>query len=200
MPSIKPAFSSNISSCTSPNRPRVCELERAPANFVACSRRFWLPTCIDSIWVLIADSAAARLVSASAVWVESEFIRVLTSEIASLSAALVVFCEFMVAICCVKFSTSAFAPASSAAMPAEAESPCAWSALFLRLAMKKPRAKPMAKPVKRTTTDADMGLSWQEALTYSRRLYSSWAFQLESSVCQMWESRPFLMPSPKTTF
>jgi len=39
--------------------------------------------------------------------------------------------------------------------------------------MKKPRAKPMAKPVRRTTTDADIGLSWQEALTYSRRLYSS---------------------------
>ena len=151
------------SSCASPNFPRVCELESAPAIAFVCATS-------DSLWldmartcVRISDSASMRRRSASA---------------AS-------FCNFSIATFIASTSLASFDPAialsrsdlyksRSARADASSESD-APDEDVRRLATKNPRAIPIRSPmisVRMATSALDMGLSWQEAPTIARRLYS----------------------------
>ncbi|CAB4961833.1 unannotated protein [freshwater metagenome] len=159
----KPASSSISSSWASPNFPRFCEWESAPAIALVCatSDSLWLDIALT--WVRISDSASMRRRSAS----DASFCNFSIADfIASISVA-----SFEPAIALSRSdlykSRSARTDANSAA-----ETP---SFDVRRLAMKFPRARPIKSPitsVRMATTALDMGLSWQEALTMARRLYS----------------------------
>ena len=68
-PSRSPAFCNNSSNCASPNFPRVCELDKAPAIFFVSSKIDSDARRISKIVVLSFASASVRMRLASLDWV-----------------------------------------------------------------------------------------------------------------------------------
>ena len=158
-PSIRPAFSRSCSSCASPNFPRVCELDSAPAIFVVSSRSDLFVTAICVKSLRMSCSAAIRLRSASRACEASVSTDFFIASSSAVTRVVSLWALCIVAICFSSVVIEPFAAISCACAPA------------LRT---RATRKPISAPTMRQITPIDMviGLSWQEPLTKRRRLYS----------------------------